>query len=776
VPRKKARKRKVSRKPRKKTFFRKWFIRLSLFSIVFGAVYVVYLDYTVRTLFEGKRWSLPARVYARPLELYVGLTINPNEMARELKKIGFQSNSRLNTPASYWKKGNRIHLVTREFEFWDGVEPAQKISIGFSNNVVSSLRQRGSGKNVDLVRVEPLLIGGIYPAHKEDRLLIQLKDTPDLLVKTLFAVEDREFYSHHGIVPRSILRALWANIRAGRTVQGGSTITQQLVKNFFLTTKRSLIRKVNEAIMSLLVEWHYEKDEILEAYLNEVYLGQSGQRAIHGFGLASHFYFGRRIKELNLSEIALLAGTIKGPSYYDPRRHPTRAVKRRNLVLKLMFEQGLINKTQYKKEIERKLRLIPKPRSGATEYPAYMDLVKRQLKRDYHDDDLRSEGLQIFTNFDPVIQHQAELSLKRTIEKLEKQKKLPANKLQGAVVVTSVNQGEILAIVGGRDPSQGGFNRALDAVRPIGSLIKPAVYLEAVASKEFTLASLLDDSLLVLDVEGGERWQPANYDRQYHGQVLLRDALIHSYNVSTVRLGQLIGMDSIANALQKLGVQRSVHRFPSLPLGTAPFSPIEVTQMYQTLAASGFRSPLRAIRNVLDVKGNALQRYPLTVQQVYSPESVYLINATLRSVVDEGTASGLRYHLPDGLVVAGKTGTTDDLRDSWFAGFTGSHVGVVWLGMDDNRAASLTGAGGAMQVWGNMMRKIPSQALLLEPSVDIEEQWIDRKSGLLGSDECEDAVVLPFIVSTAPREHAECASGFFSRSVDNFFNLFGNDE
>lgn len=776
MPRKKSRKRKTSRKKPGKSFLRKWLLKLMLLSIIIGAAYVTYLDYTVRTQFEGKRWSLPARVFARPLELYVGLEVKPNDLVRELKQIGFQSNSRLNTPASYWQTGNDIHLVTREFEFWDGVEPGQKISIRFSGNTIVSLRRRGSGADVDLLRVEPLLIGGIYPAQKEDRLLIQLKDAPDLLVKILFAVEDRKFYSHHGVVPSSIARAVWANIRAGRTVQGGSTITQQLVKNFFLSSQRSLVRKANEAIMALLLEWHYEKDEILEAYLNEVYLGQSGQRAIHGFGLASHFYFGRRINELNIAQMALLAGTIKGPSYYDPRRHPQRATKRRNLVLKLMYEQGLINKRRYRIETKRSLQLIPKPRASASQFPAYLDLVKRQLRRDYRDEDLRSEGLQIFTNFDPVVQRQAELSLKKTIARLEKQRKLPTKKLQGAVVVTSVNQGEVLAIVGGRDVRQGGFNRALDAVRPVGSLLKPAVYLEAVASKDFTLATLLDDTSLTLDLGGGEKWHPANYDKQYHGQVLLRDALIHSYNVSTVRLGQMLGMDRIAAALQKLGVQRSVHRFPSLPLGTAPLSPIEVTQMYQTLAAAGFRSPLRAIRDVLDVNGNALQRYPLTVQQVYEPEAVYLIDVTLQSVVEEGTARGLKNYLPEALVVAGKTGTTDDLRDSWFAGFTGSHVAVVWLGMDDNRAARLTGASGAMQVWGSLMSKIPTQALVLQPSGEIEEQWIDRKTGLRGNDDCEDALVLPFIAGTAPEAYAECAGGAFSRTVDGFFNLFGNDE
>ena len=775
MPRKKSRKRKTTRRKQKSSFLRKWLTRLFILGAVLGCLYVAYLDYTVRSQFEGKRWSLPARVYARPLELYAGLRISPNDLIREIKKIGFQKNSRLNSPASFWRTGNDIHLVTREFEFWDGVEPAKKISIRFNGDEVVSLRQRGSGADIDLVRVEPLLIGGIYPAHKEDRLLIQLKNTPELLVNTLFAVEDRDFYAHHGIVPRAILRAMWVNLRAGRTVQGGSTITQQLVKNFFLSKQRSLIRKANEAIMALLLEWHYDKDEILEAYLNEVYLGQSGQRAIHGFGLASHFYFGRRLNELNLAQMALLAGTIKGPSYYDPRRHPQRAIKRRNLVLKLMFEQGLINKRRYQRATQRALQLVPKPRASATQYPAYLDLVRRQLIRDYRDEDLRSEGLQIFTSFDPHVQWQAESSLTKTVTSLEKQRKLPAKKLQGAVVVTSSDQGEVLALVGGRDVRLGGFNRALDAVRPIGSLIKPAVYLTALDSEQYSLASKLDDTALTIDLGNNEIWRPANYDRKYHGQVLLRDALIHSYNVSTVRLGQQLGMDSIARTLTQLGVRRSVHRFPSLPLGTAAFSPIEVTQMYQTLSASGFRSPLRAIREVLDVKGKALQRYPLTVEQVFSPESMYLINTTLQSVVEEGTARGLKNSLPEAMAVAGKTGTTDDLRDSWFAGFTGSHVAVVWLGMDDNRAARLTGASGAMRVWGSMMRGIQTQPLSLTPPADIEEQWIERKSGLRGSDDCEDTLVLPFIKGSAPQQYAECAGGAFADTVDGFLNLFGTD-
>ena len=777
MPRQKRRKRQ-SRKSSSKSPARRWklplFVRGSALLLLALTCYVVYLDYTVLSQFEGKRWALPSHVYARPLELYDGLRVTHANLGKELAEIGYKKDSRLVKPGSYWRKGSHYHLVTREFKFWDGLEPSQKIVFQLNGGYVSGLRQRDTGGPIELARLEPIQIGGIYPAHKEDRLLVKRDEVPETLVDALLAVEDKEFYSHFGVVPTAILRAAWVNIKAGKTLQGGSTITQQLVKNFFLNRQRSFIRKANEAIMALLLEWHYDKDEILEAYLNEVYLGQSGQRAIHGFGLASRFYFGRPLKELNTSQLALLVGIIKGPSYYDPRRHPNRVLARRDLVLSLLNEQGKISQSSMQRAQKRSLQVIPRPRTSITDYPAYLDLVRRQLRRDYRDEDLRSEGMQIFTSFDPHVQWQAEKALKRRVKQLERRRKIKAGKLQAATVITSPGQGEVLAVIGGRDPGTEGFNRALDAVRPIGSLMKPVVYLTAL-EQGYTLASKLDDSPLTVRVKEGENWSPANYDRQFHGQVMLHDALVRSYNVSTVRLGINLGMDQVANSVKRAGVSRKLHRFPSLSLGTGAMSPIEVSQMYQTLAANGFYSPLRAIREVLDNNGQALQRYPLTVEQAFEPGFVYLVNTTLQSVIRDGTGRSLNRLLPEELNIAGKTGTTNDLRDSWFAGFTGSHVAVVWVGLDDNGIAGLTGAGGAMKIWGDMMAGMDTQPLLLTPPESVESFWIDETTGLLGSEQCEHGRVLAFIRGTEPDGHAGCAGGIFTDTIERVFDFFGSD-
>ncbi len=776
VPKRKSRKTTQKRKSAKRQGIAYWFWWLFKRGVVVGIIamllYTLYLDFTIRQQFEGKRWELPGRVYARPLELFSGQDLRIDDVERELKAIGYQRRSKLRQPGTYIRVGNELSIVTRGFDFWDGHEPSRRLLLSFDKSRFRSLREQGSDKEVDIFRLEPMVIGGIFPSHNEDRLLVQLKDVPPLLLKALIAVEDRNFYKHSGIAPSAIARAIVANIRAGKTVQGGSTLTQQLVKNFFLSHERSLTRKLNEAIMSLLLELHYDKDEILEAYLNEVYLGQSGKHGIHGFGLASRYYFGRKIDELNLPQMTLLVAVIKGPSYYDPRRHPKRALKRRNLVLSLMKEQEFIKKSVYKKAKRSKISLVKKPSSSASDYPAYLDLVRRQLRRDYRDEDLRSEGLQIFTSFDPHVQWKTERAMTRRIKSLEKQRKLPARKLQGAAIVTSIDNGEVLAIVGDRAPRNKGFNRALDAVRPIGSLMKPAVYLTALEQhKYYNLATLLADTRLVMKESNGKQWQPANYDKKYHGQVLLQDALIHSYNISTVRLGQQVGLDKVAESLKRLGVNRRVHRYPSLPLGTAALSPIEVAQMYQVFAASGFYSPLRSIREVMDTNGKPLQRYPLTVEQSFSPEHVYLLNYTLRAVVEDGTAKSLRRLLPENLIVAGKTGTTDDLRDSWFAGFSGTHMAVVWMGMDDNKAAGLTGASGAMRGWADIMKGIRTRPLFLTAPEKIETQWIDRASGLRGNSGCEDAVVIPFIKGSAPTRYANCAGGGVADVMHGIFGL-----
>ncbi len=744
--------------------------------VVVGIIYVPVLDSTIRNQFEGKRWAVPARVYARPLELYTGKALTGEQFAKELAVLHYRPVSAPpDSPGTFLRRRNEFWVFTRSFVFWDGKEQSIPVRLRFEGGRIARLDRSDGGGDVALARLDPAEIGGIYPSHNEDRILVQLKEVPPLLAQALIAVEDHDFYNHHGVSPIGILRAMWANLRAGGMVQGGSTITQQLVKNFYLTNERTLVRKLNEAIMALLLEWHYSKDEILEAYLNEVFLGQDGKRAIHGFGLASQFYFAEPLDELKLPQIALLVGLVKGPSYYDPRRHPERALSRRNVVLDVLAEQGAIPVTEVEAAKKTPLGVAKRPSSGVTAYTAFLDLVRRQLRRDYRDEDLTSEGLRIFTTLDPLVQDIAERALAEQLPILEKRQKLPSGRLEGATVVTSIEGGEVLAVAGGRDSSFAGFNRALDALRPIGSLVKPAVYLTALSQPErYTLATLLDDGPLTLKMADGKVWEPNNYDKTYHGAIPLYSALAHSYNLSTARLGLAVGVPQVIRTLQRMGVERELNIYPSLFLGATALAPIEVVQMYQTLASGGFRTPLRAIREVLTADGKPLQRYSLTVEQGFDPAPVYLVNTALRKVVEEGTARALNAMLPPDLAVAGKTGTTDDMRDSWFAGFSGDRVAVVWLGMDDNSPIRLTGATGALPVWADIMRKIGAQPLQMVKPDTVDYVWIDTSNGLQSSQECSSAVQLPFIAGSIPEQNSPCGQDPLEQTVEGALNWLRN--
>jgi penicillin-binding protein 1B len=763
-------------KSRRKVVRRRFpWLQLTLLLSLLLAGYVVYLDLQVRQQFDGKRWSLPARVYARPLDLYVGRELSADQFQDELNALYYRPVKTATQPGRFSKNRDVFHVVTRPFTFWDGQQDSASLKVSFSGNRIGALTDAGSGRTVNLARLDPVLVGSFYPAHNEDRVLLKLDDVPVSLTDALIAIEDRGFYKHHGVAPLAILRALLANVRARGVVQGGSTLTQQLVKNFFLSSERSLTRKINEAIMALLLEWHYEKDEILEAYLNEVYLGQDGNRAIHGFGLASHFYFEKPLAELNVEQYALLVGLVKGPSYYNPRRHPERARARRNLVLGVMAELGLIERDEAERASNRPVEVSNQGRKAINTFPAFLDLVRRQLQRDYRDEDITTEGLAIFTTLDPQLQWQLEQTLASGLQNLEKGRGSEAGKLQGAAIVTSVQGGEVLALAGGREAKFAGFNRALDAQRQVGSLLKPAVYLTALEqSQRYTLATLLDDSPLTYTARNGTVWAPGNYDRMSHGRVPLYQALAHSYNISTARLGLDLGIDSIVATLRRLGVEQRLNPYPSLVLGAVEMSPLQVAGLYQTFASGGFLTPLRAINAVLAADKTPLQRYSLSVRAVVDPAPVYLVNTAMRYVVREGTGSALYQVLPGDWDIAGKTGTTDDLRDSWFAGFSGDRLGVVWIGRDDNASTGLTGSSGALRIWRDLFRHFGNPGAGQSVAENIEYRDIDPATGLLADAGCEDTVQLPFIVGSAPYENAPCARGeqALPNPVDWFKELF----
>ncbi len=741
-------------------------VKIAIVMLVVVSSWVIYLDAVVRAKFEGKRWEIPARVYARPLEIYDGLALNADNLQLELATLGYKQTLKAETPGTYAHHDNRFVIYTRGFSFPDAKERARRVAFSISGDVVQRFYV-AKGERGEILRLEPLQIGGIYPAQKEDRLLVSLNELPEGFTELLLLTEDRNFHEHMGVAPLSIVRAMIANMQAGRVVQGGSTLTQQLVKNFYLSRDKTMIRKATEAVMALLLEFHYEKEDILEAYINEVYLGQAGARAIHGYGMASQFYFGLPLSDLKLDQSALLVALVKGPAYYDPRRHPNRALERRNLVLSLLEADGAISSNEADFARGRPLDVIEKPSYSTNRYPAFIDLVKRQLARDYQQEDLQSEGLKIYTTLDPQIQERAEKALKSTLISFGKNKgKSP---LQGAIVVTGSESGEVAALVGGAEPKFAGFNRALDAVRPIGSIVKPAVYLTALAQPDkYTLVSELKDEPFTLEFQNGERWEPRNFDKKSHGYVPLYRALSKSYNLSTARLGLDVGIDEVSATLRQLGVARDLSIYPSLFLGATSLAPIDVAQMYQTIAASGFNTPVRSIRSVTMSDGTELSRYAYEVEQVVDSKSMHLLQYGLIGVAKEGTARSVYRYVNPKLTVAGKTGTTNDSRDSWFTGFSGDYLGVVWLGYDDNRSAGLTGSSGALKVWGDLMKRIPQRSFDPITPSGIEYLWVDEESARKTVAGCKGARLVPFIAGSEPTESQPCQSGL--SQVKHWFN------
>ncbi|SIT11538.1 penicillin-binding protein 1B [Neptunomonas antarctica] len=734
--------------------FRALLLKLTLLGIVIGGIGLMYLDAQIRQQFEGKRWALPAKVFARPLELYAGLPISIQDLKIELAGLGYQTVRHASLPGQAEFSSSKAHIFTRGFAFPDGREPAQQLQLDFNSDQLSRVRN-AKGQTVNLVRLEPVLIGGIYPQNNEDRDLVRLEDVPTSLTQALIAIEDQSYYDHFGISFKGIARAMWINVRAGRFVQGGSTLTQQLIKNFYLTSDRTLARKLMELPMAVLLELHYSKDEILEAYLNEVYLGQEGSRAIHGMGLGGQYYFSQPIQELQLSQVALLAGLVKGPSYYDPRRHPERAKQRRDLVLRVMRDEGNITEELYQQTIQKPLGVVKQKSLLKGAYPAYLDLVKRQLRESYHEDDLRTEGLRVYTGLNPIVQAKAETALLTTVTGLEKRYGKRAANLEASMVVTDPQTGEVLSIIGGKSTRYEGFNRALDAIRPIGSLVKPAVYLTAL-DNGYSLVSPLKDEPISVAMPNGSTWEPQNFGKNSHGTVPLHQALAHSYNLATANLGMALGVGKVVDTLHKLGVTRDLDAYPSLLLGAQGLPAIEVATMYQTIAANGFQMPLRAIRMVTDNAGTELSRYPFQVKQTVSGESIHLLQYAMQEVAREGTARSVYTQLPSNLNVAGKTGTSNDQRDSWFAGFTGNRLAVVWLGRDDNTALPFTGSGGALKVWTAFMKEEKPEPFIAPVPEGVDYLWVDKETGYLSDERCQGAIPVPFIQGSKPQYRVDC--------------------
>ncbi|SHN07586.1 penicillin-binding protein 1B [Pseudomonas punonensis] len=731
-----------------------WAIKLGLVGLVLFAGFAVYLDAIVQEKFSGKRWTVPAKVYARPLELFVGQKLAKDDLLKEVDALGYRRESAATGPGAVAVSGSNVSLYSRGFQFYESAEQAQQVNVRFSGDYVASLT-KADGKDLAVARLEPMLIGGLYPAHQEDRVLIKLDQVPAYLVETLVAVEDRDFFDHFGVSPKGIARAIWINASAGQLRQGGSTLTQQLVKNFYLTNERSLTRKITEAMMAVLLELHYDKREILEAYLNEVFLGQDGQRAVHGFGLASQYFFSQPLSELKLDQVALLVGMVKGPTYYNPRRNPERALTRRNMILDLLAEQGVVSPEEAAAAKARPLGVTQRGSMVNGSFPAFLDLVKRQLRQDYRDEDLTEEGLRIFTSFDPILQIKAEEALAETFKRQAGRK--GADEVEAGMVVTNPETGEIQALIGSRQARFAGFNRALDAVRPIGSLIKPAIYLTALERpSQYTLTTRVQDEPFSVKGQDGQVWKPQNYDRKAHGSIYLYQGLAHSYNLSTAKLGLELGVPNVLKTLERLGVSRQWPAYPSMLLGAGALTPMEVTGMYQTIASGGFNTPLRGIRSVLTAEGEPLKRYPYQIQQRFDAGAIYLLQNAMQRTMREGTGRSVYSQLPSSLTLAGKTGTSNDSRDSWFAGFSQDLLTVVWMGRDDNGPTPFTGATGALQAWTGFMRRADPLPLDMPVPDNVVLAWVDAATGQGSAQNCPGAVQMPYIRGSEPAPGSGC--------------------
>ncbi len=727
-------------------------------------VWVIYLDRIITAQFEGRRWTLPAQVFAEPLELYAGQSFGADTLEQELKRLGYRRTDEAEQPGSYSRRGGRIDLVNRRFQFWDALQEPQLLSVVTRGNSIESMRN-GRNEDVPIFRLDPLLIGSIFPIHGEDRVVVTPDQVSPLLPAALKVVEDRKFDAHNGVDFSAIARAAWVNLRAGQIEQGGSTLTQQLVKSYFLDNRRTLGRKVEEAMMAWLLEVHFEKQDLMNAYINEIYLGQDGTRAVHGFGLASQFYFGKPLAELQLHEVALLVAIVRGPSYYDPRRHEERARARRDLVLKLMAQYKVVDEKAAKEAAQRPLGIVNAATQAGGYYPAFLDLVRRTLRRDYRDEDLTEAGLKIFSTLSPLTQSLAEKALAQELERLDKVRKQRADrKLEGVVVVTAPQNGEVIAMVGGRQASFDGFNRALDAKRSIGSLVKPVIYLAAVASGQFNAASIVEDGPVEVKLPNGKVWAPQNISEEFYGPVPLVRALAQSLNLATVRLGLDVGLAKVTNEFVALGLEREPPQLPSVLLGALDVSPLEVAQLYNAFANGGFSTPLRAVRAVVDAEGKPLKSFALEVTPVADPMAVYQVNRMLVQVMEHGSGQAARAQIPREIVVAGKTGTSSDYRDSWFAGFTGNTLAVVWIGYDDNSPTGLTGSSGSLPVWSRLMRSIGTTSWSAPLPEGLEEVSIEFMTGQAAQQRCggEDLVTIAVPSGTQLPVRPGCETSVFS--------------
>jgi penicillin-binding protein 1B len=748
---------------------------LTLVGVV-AAGTLLFLYVGVTTRFDGRLWTLPSRVYSDRLVLTPGARYSPEQLAARLERSGYAGTDRSpGRPGQYRQHSGGFDVYSREFSTPDESEPARRFRIRFDGSRVRSIND-GSGTTSARVVFEPELLTTIYGSRQEERSLIRLEGVPRPFVGAVLAAEDADFYAHSGLDFTGIARAALTNLRKGRIVQGGSTITQQTVKNLYLGQERTWWRKIREVALALILDARYDKDRILEVYLNEVYFGQRGAVAICGAQAAARFYFGRDLRDLSLGEWATLAGLIRSPGRYNPFAHPERAAERRDRVLAAMQRLGLATPAEVEAALSERLQLASG--GGGSQAPYVADFVRAELAERFSLRTLSEEGLTIYTTLNTRIQHSAEEVLGEGLERLERERpairrQLAERSLQGAVVVTHPATGAILALVGGRDYRESQFNRAVQARRQPGSCFKPFVFAAGFEKSQIegrdglTPATLLDDSPVDLPA-AGKRWTPSNYDGDFRGPVTARRALEESLNVPTVRAAQLVGLQRIVETAQGCGIESPLAPLPSLALGTEEVTPLELAAAYGTFSQQGsYQSPW-LVRTVVDAQGRELESGGTESIQAITPQSAYLVSEILHGVFVRGTArsaAGLGYRD----WAAGKTGTTDDTRDAWFVGYDRDLLALVWVGYDDNARTGLSGATGALPIWVELMNRCSAQRWNSGPPAPdgLVTVGIDPESGMRAVSRCPLVIEEHFVAGTQPEAMCPLHQGRFRRWLKN---------
>jgi penicillin-binding protein 1B len=709
----------------------KWMLPLAVLMVGGIFLYCWHLSSQIDQRFSGRRWHIPSKVFSDTTLLYPGQQINRTLFIQKLRRLGYRQVDRnprnkgeLYTSASVVKLF--LHDLTLLSRHREGVP----VRIRFSENRIKSIAHLNTGEPMPILEIEPEEVMLFFGPDREQRRLISIDEVPQHVIDAVLAIEDSRFYQHKGLDPRGILRAIYTNLRHASIRQGGSTITQQLAKNYFLTPKRSFIRKLKELFMSLTIETMYEKNEILEIYLNEIYLGQKASVAVSGIGEASFFYFGKSVMDLSLNEAATIAGLIRGPNYYSPYIHKERCRKRRNMALNAMYEKGWISDEELKTVLPLPIETVGYEAYGKIA-PYFMDYLSHQLKLLYSPDDLSSLGLSIYTTLDTQVQMAAEKALKRGLERLEKSnpalyRKDPKKRLQGALVVMQPKTGYILAMVGGRDYSLTQFNRITQARRQPGSAFKPFVYLSGL--DELTPASMLSNEPITYEVDGKE-WRPHNYTAMVVKHVSMRQALAKSINIATVYLAMKVGLDKIVSTAKQFEFSTPLKPYPSIALGSSEVIPLELSRAYCVFAADGVLPYPLSLKEVLDENGEILEQRHMSIRQVITPAKAFIMSSLLRSVVETGTARSMRA-MGISFPVGGKTGTTNDYRDAWFVGYTPDILALIWVGFDNNDSISASGAGAALPIWANLMNALPQY---------VSGDWFKMPPGVVQDTVCSES-------------------------------------